>query len=292
MTILEAEKELFKSIAKSTDLYYHVFLLITEIQRKAFLKIDAARNRLLASEEDLNPNTRFVDNPVIARVAGSRRFQNRVKDHLVSLADCQEVVTLLYNRLVESEFYTRYMQQETVSFEDHRRLVLAMISDLIAPDEEFYEAMEEKSIFWNDDLELVASIAYKTVRNLPPAGDDDDTRLFIPIYDEDDMEFAKNLFRKSLLDHEESVRLVDPFINNWDIDRVSDVEKIILTMALTELRHFPFIPVKVSFDEYIEITKCYCSPKSSAFINGVLDKVLSVLREQEEVQKSGRGLME
>lgn len=290
MTIVETEKELFKSMAKSTDLYYHVFLLITEIQRKAFLKIDAARNRRLASPEDLDPNTRFIENPVIRQIAGNKIFNTRVKNHFVSLADCPEVIANLYNNLLEAGFYTAYMARETVTREDHKQVVLSMISDLIAPDEGFEQAMEEKNIYWNDDLELVLSIAYKTVKLLRE--DDDREVFFIDLYNEDDEEFAKNLLRKCILDAEENVHLVDSFTNNWDIERVPDVEKIILNMSLTELKRFPSIPVKVTFDEYIEIAKCYCSAKSAGFINGVLDKVLASLRDKDEIRKSGRGLVE
>jgi N utilization substance protein B len=285
--IAEAERELVKSISKSTDLYYHLFLLITEIQRMAFLKIDAARNRKLASPEDLNPNTRFVDNPVIAWIAGDRLFQSRVRERLVSLADCPGLVTRLYNILVASSFYASYMTRECVYREDHKEIVLAMISELISPDEEFDIAMEEKSIFWSDDLELVASIAYKTVKFI-----DDEDFVFFDLYDEEDVAFAKTLFRKSILHEKDNIHLVDAFTNNWDIERVSDVEKIIMNMAVTELKHFPEIPVKVTFDEYIEITKRYCSPKSSGFINGVLDKALIVLKEENDVLKFGRGLLE
>ena len=291
MTILEAEKELIRSISKSADLYYHVFLMITEIQRKAFLKIDAARNRLLASPEDLNPNTRFIDNPVIRCIASNRLFNARVKHHLASFADCPELVTHLYNRLVASGCYARYMELPSPSREDHRAIVLAMISEIIAPDEEFTTAIEEKSIFWNDDLELVLGLVYKTVRFLDERGSENDW-IFSEVYEEDDLEFAKNLFRKSLLHAGENIQLVDKYTENWDIERVPDVDKIILNMAITELQHCTTIPVRVTFDEYIEIAKCYCPTRSAGFINGVLDKVFAELKAQDKIEKTGRGLLE
>lgn len=290
--IADTEKDLLKSITKSTDLYYHIFLLITEIQHKAFLKIDAARNRRMASEADLNPNTRFIDNPVIAQIAGNRKFKTYVKSNLISLTDCPEVITLLLNRLFEADFYKEYMEKSSVSYENHKQLVLDMISELIAPDEDFYQAMEEKNIFWNDDFELALSIAYKTVKNLKPEQSEEDL-IFISLYsDEEDEEYAKVLFRKTILGIKENTEIIDSYTHNWDIERVSDMEKLIMNMAITELKYFPSIPVKVTFDEYIEIAKSYCSGKSSSFINGVLDKVLVQLQEKGEVKKMGRGLME
>lgn len=291
-TIAGLEKELSKSIAKSTDLYYHIFLLITEVQHQAFLKIDAARNRRMASDEDLHPNTRFIDNPVIRQIADNRKFKTYVRNNLVSLSESPEVVRLILSRLQESEFYRTYMELPEVTYSDHKQLVLNIISELIAPDEDFYEAMEEKSIFWNDDFELTLSIAYKTVKNLREE-QTEETLIFIALYnDEEDEEFARRLFRKTILDWKENTTLIDFYTHNWDIDRVSDIEKIILNLAITELQHFPSIPVKVTFDEYIEIAKSYSSVKSSSFINGVLDKILARLTEEGKVKKMGRGLMQ
>ena len=292
VTITEVERDLFKSITKSTDLYYHIFLLITEIQRRAFLKIDAARNRKLASQRELNPNTRFIDNPVINQIANNRKFKTYVSTNLISLNECQDVVALLYDRLLEMDFFKLYMSKPSLTYEDHKKLVLDMITDLIAEDEDFDQAMEEKNIFWNDDFELVLSIVYKTVKNMKESYTED-TVFFISLYnEEEDLSFAKTLFRKSILDMKENLELVDQFTTNWELDRISDMDKLIMDAAICELKYFPSIPVKVTLDEYIEISKNYCSPKSSGFINGVLDKTVALLKEKNEIRKVGRGLME
>ena len=292
VTITEVERDLFKSITKSTDLYYHVFLLITEIQRHAFLKIDAARNRKLASHKDLNPNTRFIDNPVINQIAENRKFKTYVSTNLVSLNECQDVVVSLHNKLVETDFFNLYMNKPTVTYDDHKQLVLDMISELIAVDEDFEQAMEEKNIFWNDDFELVLSIVYKTVKNMRESYSEN-TVFFISSYnEEEDLDFAKTLFRKSILDMKENMEIIDQFTANWELDRISEMDKLIMDIAIAELKYFPSIPVKVTLDEFIEISKNYCSPKSSSFINGVLDKVVILLKEKNQIKKIGRGLME
>ncbi|WP_294141796.1 transcription antitermination factor NusB [uncultured Sanguibacteroides sp.] len=291
-TIAEAEKDLFKSISKSTDLYYHIFLLITEIQRKAFLKIDAAKNRKAPTQKDLNPNVRFVENPVIAQIANNRKFKTYINTNLISLNDSPEIITKLYNRLTELECYKTYMEKPNISYEDHKKMVLDMIVDLIAQDEEFFETMEEKNIFWNDDFDLVLSIVYKTVKNMKSSFKEEDL-FFIALYnEEEDYDFAKTLFRKTILDKDTNTEIIDKFAHNWEVDRISDMDKLIMSAAISELKYFPSIPVKVTLDEYIEISKSYCSPKSSGFINGVLDKVVALLKENNEIQKIGRGLME
>lgn len=291
-TISEIEKDLFKSISKSTDLYYHIFLLITEIQRKAFLKIDAAKNRKNIALRELNPNTRFIDNPVIAQIANNRKFKTYIHTNLISLTDCENIINSLYNQLKEKEFFQAYMDKPVVNYEDHKKLVLDMISELIAQDEEFFLAMEEKNIYWNDDFDLVLSIVYKTVKNLTEQTNEE-ASIFISLYnEEEDFDFAKTLFRKTILDAGINNEILDKFTYNWEIDRISDMDKLIMSMAISELKYFPSIPIKVTFDEYIEISKSYCTNKSSSFINGVLDKVVVLLKENNEIKKTGRGLME
>lgn len=291
-TISEIEKDLFKSISKSTDLYYHIFLLITEIQRKAFLKIDAAKNRKNIALRELNPNTRFIDNPVIAQIANNRKFKTYIHTNLISLTDCENIINSLYNQLKEKEFFQAYMDKPVVNYEDHKKLVLDMISELIAQDEEFFLTMEEKNIYWNDDFDLVLSIVYKTVKNLTEQTNEE-APIFISLYnEEEDFDFAKTLFRKTILDAGINNEILDKFTYNWEIDRISDMDKLIMSMAISELKYFPSIPIKVTFDEYIEISKSYCTNKSSSFINGVLDKVVVLLKENNEIKKTGRGLME
>jgi len=291
-TIAEIEKDLFKSISKSTDLYYHVFLLLTEIQRKAFVKMDAARNRKNIATRELNPNTRFVNNPVIQQIAENRKFKAYVHANLVSLTDCEDIITTLYNRLLEMESFQNYMNKEEVTFDDHKKLVLEMVAELIAPSEEFLDAMEEKCIYWNDDFEFVLSMVYKTIKNIKE-GTPESESIFISLYNaEEELEFAKTLFRKAILDATINDSMIEKYTINWEVDRISDIDQLILYAAITELKYFPSIPIKVTFDEYIEISKSYSTGKSGSFINGVLDKILAQLQENNEIQKTGRGLME
>ena len=161
---------------------------------------------------------------------------------------------------MEMDFFKLYMSKPSVTYEDHKKLVLDMITELIAEDEDFDQAMEEKNIFWNDDFELVLSIVYKTVKNMKESYSED-TVFFISLYnEEEDLSFANTLFRKSILDMKENLELVDQFTTNWELDRISDMDKLIMDAAICELKYFPSIPVKVTLDEYIEISKNYCSP--------------------------------
>lgn len=292
VSLAEIERDLLQSITKSTDLYYHVLMLLTEIQRKAFLKIDSAKNKRFASDEELHPNTRFIDNPLLTKLSANKKFQSYTKSHLVSWADGMDVINYFYTAILEYPAYQKYMTKEKVTFEDHRRIVLDIYVDIITQNELFFQTLEEKSIFWNDDFELVLGIVYKTLKNIKEdAGEDDN--IFFPVYsDEDDTDFAKTLLRKTILEKEDYIKIIDKFTYNWEIERISDMDKLIMAAAIGELKHFPSIPVKVTLDEYIEISKSYSSAKSGAFINGVLDKAVSLLKDSNEIVKTGRGLIE
>ena len=224
-TINEIEKDLFKSINKTTDLYYHILLLLTDIQRRAFLKMDAARNRLLATPEDLNPNTRFIENPVIRQIANNRKFKTYVATNYVSFNDTPELINGMYNKLTELDFFKAYMDAPLMNYEGHKQLVLDILSDLFADDADLDETLENKSIFWNDDLELVLSMVYKTVKRMRREFNEDSI-YFLALYnEEEDFELAKTLYRKSVLDMRSNMELINKYTNNWDLDRISDIDR-------------------------------------------------------------------
>lgn len=291
-TLADIERDLLQSMSKSTDLYYETLLLITEIRRKAFLKIDAARHHHLTSNIDLNPNTRFISNPVFDIIEKNKKFQYYLNNHKISWNNSQETIVYFYNKLLEWPAYQKYMHRKEVSFEIHKQLVLDMFSELIIQDDLFYQTLEDKNIFWNDDFELVLSIVYKTLWRIK-ADMTEETDMIYPVYKpQEDAEFARTLIRKAFNEYDKNMQLVDKFTYNWDLDRISDMDKLIMTCAIAELKNFPSIPVKVTLDEYIEISKTYSSPKSGAFINGVLDKIVALLKDTNEIVKTGRGLVE
>lgn len=288
----EIERDLLISMEKSTDLFFQIFLLLTDIRQKAFRKIDIARNRHFATENDLHPNTRFIDNPVFSIIENNKKYQNYLHNHPLSWNDAPEVVNRIFDEIQESQHYQLYMQKDEVTFEDHKQLILKIFVDIIAQNELFFQALEDKSIFWNDDYELVFGIVYKSLKSIKETTTEEDN-FFHSVYNtEEDTEFARTLLRKTVLDYDENIKTIDKFARNWEIERVSDMDKLIMAAAISELKHFPSIPVKVTLDEFIEISKSYSSLKSSAFINGILDKVVTLLKESDQLNKSGRGLME
>lgn len=291
-TLAEVERDILKSLEKSTDLYYEILLLLTEIRHKAFMKIDAARNRLLASNAEHNPNTRFIDNPIFDIIEKNKKFQSYIYNNKISWNDMPETVLYFYNKLIEWPAYEKYMYGKEPDFMKSKFLVQDMFSDLLICDDMFYQSFEDKNIFWNDDFELVLSIVHKTLAHLKQ-GMTPDSNIFYPIYKpQEDSEFARTLARKAFMEYEKNIKLIDKYTYNWELDRISEMDKLIMSCAISELKNFPSIPIKVTLDEYIEISKTYSSFKSSGFINGVLDKAIIFLRDTGEIVKSGRGLVE
>ena len=288
----ETERDLLKSIEKSTDLYYQILLLLTELRHKAFLKIDAAKNKHFTTEADLHPNTRFIDNPVFSMLSGNRKFKSYLLNHPISWNDNLELIQFLYQRIMEHPIYKEYMDRKEVNFEDHKRFILDIFTEIITQNDIFFQTLEDINIYWNDDFELVLGVVYKTLKNLKEGNTEEDN-IFYAIYNEaEDLDFAKTLLRKTILEQDENIKIIDKYILNWEIERISDMDKLIMSLALSELKHFPAIPIKVTLDEYIEIAKYYSTPGSSLFINGVLDRIVESLRSEGKINKTGRGLME
>jgi len=285
--LAKLEKDLIFSIQKAYDLYFYLLLLVIAIRRYADSRIDLARNKKLPTYEDLHPNTRFVDNEVIRQIEKNAAFNQFTNERAISWVNYPELIKNLYNKMIESSFYKEYMERPSCSYDDDKQLLADFFVNELEEYDMFYEILEEQSIFWNDDIEFTVIMAIKTILDMRPGKTN-----FFPMYKSDeDCEFAFNLLRSCLQHYDEYRKVIEGYVDNWDIERVAQIDNLILHMAINELVEFPSIPVKVTFDEYLELAKYYSTPKSSVFINGLLDKISSDLTEQGKISKTGRGLM-
>ena len=284
--VVKPEKDLNFSIKKAYDLYFYLMLLIISIKRFAESRIELALNKKLPTFEDLNPNTRFVENEVIAQIQEDEAFNDYLNENKLSWVNHPELVKNLYSKLIDSPYYKEYMEQEKSNYYDDRQLLIDFYSFELEDYEMFYDILEEQSIFWNDDIEFIVSMVIRTLREMRPGKFE-----LLPMFkSEDDQEFAFSLLKATLKNYDEYHKLIDSYVDNWDIERVAYVDNLILQMAINELIEFPSIPVSVTFDEYLELSKYYSTPKSSIFINGLLDKILEELKEKDKIIKTGRGL--
>ncbi|MDY0200012.1 MAG: transcription antitermination factor NusB [Bacteroidales bacterium] len=289
-SLAKAEKELLHSIKKGYDMYQYLFLLLIEIQDFAEKRVEVAKQKLMPTHEDLHPNMRFIENPVFQLIRENESIQDYLTYHKLSWVNYPELIKKLYQKITASEYYKAYMELDSVDFVTHRQLVVSILSKELLNFEDFELSLEEQSIYWNDDLEFMIGMAVKTLKKFEE--NQPETIPVFPMYkDEEDEDFAKRLLRKVILNHTENTNIIDNYTKNWDVERIAGMDILIMEMALTEITEFPSIPVKVSFNEYIEISKYYSTDQSSTFINGVLDKIIAAYRTDNKVQKQGRGLI-
>lgn len=283
-----SEKYLIESIDKAYDLYFQMLTLIVDVAHYAESRQEIAKQKMLATYEDLNPNRRFIDNAVVQLLASSDTLGDEVARRKLTWSHHSDTIKAIYNKLIEADFYKSYMSATTSTFVDDRKFVEDFYA-WIADDELLQETLDEMSLLWNDDLSFILFMVVRTVSNLKRSHND--VKLLPQFKSEEDLEFSKTLLIKSLVQYEERQELVDKYTSNWDVERIAFMDNLIISVAITELINFDSIPVKVTLDEWIDIAKYYSSPSSSTFINGVLDRAAADLVESGEVVKTGRGLL-
>jgi N utilization substance protein B len=291
-TVAQAEKELFLSIEKMYEMYIYLMSVMIYVRDVAEKKIEDNKNKRLPTEEDLNPNMRFVENRFLRQLDANKSLKAASEKKKVSWTGEGELIRKFYRALLESEEYKSYMAAEENDYAADRELVIRFFKRHLINMESFQSFFDEKSIFWSDDLDIVASMAIKTFKLFEENSDEFTPILSLWKDPEDEIEFAKTLFRKSLSQASEHDKLIKEHTENWEIERIAMMDMILMRMALTEAREFKQIPLKVTLNEYIEISKYYSTPKSSTFINGVLDKLFSQMKETGTIAKVGRGLIQ
>lgn len=284
------EKELFHSINKTYELYHYLLLLIIEITDYAAGRMDIARQKNFPSYEDLHPNTKFIENKVIQQIRMNSDLNSFLNRNKLSWVRNPELIKKIYLRIKNSEVYKKYMESHERSFENDKQLLYSIYASNIATSEDLYNHLEEQSIYWNDEVEFVISIIIKTIKGFQE-NDRENVRLFTLFKNDDDIEFVKRLFRKAILHKDEYHELIRKFTQHWEIERIAFMDILILQLAITEVIEFDSIPTKVTFNEFLEIAKYYSTNKSSIFINGVLDKIIGYLKQNNKFRKQGRGLV-
>ncbi|MBQ5899117.1 MAG: transcription antitermination protein NusB, partial [Alistipes sp.] len=271
-----SEKNLVESIDKAYDLYFQMMSFVVEVVNYAENRIELNKQKKLPTYEDLNPNRRFVDNPVIHLIANSDSVNDVLASRKLSWSQHQDAVKDVYNRLVEAEFYQKYMSASINTFTNDRKFVEDFFQWL-EEDEALAEVVTEMSLLWADDYGFALYLAIRTVQHLKASHTD--VKVLPKFKSEDDLEFATTLFFKALAQYADNQEIVDRYSKNWDVERVVFMDSLIISIAIAELTQFESIPVKVTLDEWIDIAKYYSSPTSSTFVNGVLDKIVAEFKE-------------
>lgn len=289
-SLMASEKTLVASIDKTYDLYVQMLSLIVELARYAEQRQEKAKQKKIPTYEDLNPNRKFVDNAAIRLIAESDSVNDYLASHHLSWSAYPELIKTLYQQLEQSSYYKKYMLSEGRSFKEDVALLTNFYTNELIDSEMLENVLDEQSLLWNGDLEYVMSILLRTLTLMRASHSE--IKLLPKFKNDDDLIFAKELFAKAAVNFNTNVELIEKFTRNWDIERIAYMDVVIMNTAITELTSFPSIPIKVTFDEYIEISKFYSTANSGVFINGILDKVVVMLTEEGKIAKSGRGLIQ
>ncbi|SFZ92879.1 N utilization substance protein B [Flaviramulus basaltis] len=285
------QKFLLFSIDNMYNLYLLLVSLLIEVQKRAEDDLQKKQKKHLATKEDKDPNRKFVNNQLLKLLAENIGLKDHLEMHKVNNWKLdQEYVDVVFKAVVASDLYEEYMKTRTSDFKEDKDFIVDVYKDIIAPNDKLYEYIEDKNLTWLDDLPTVNTTILKLLRKVKITSAENH---FTPkLYkDIEDKEFAINLFRKTLLNRTSINKEIELKTQNWDTDRIANVDYVLLQMAICEVRNFPSIPVKVTINEYLEISKEYSTPKSSIFINGILDKLVKEYEASGELKKIGRGLL-
>lgn len=281
-TLLSARKELQKSFADTYDLYFALLDLVNELTAYAQRQIEEQVARAKATHADLTPNKRFVQNRLAQQVFDNRALRSRVESQHLAWDTGMPAIIDIYRRLVESDFYREYMEAETCTYEDDKRVWRRIFQHLLPENEVFYDALEEMEVAldkanWTTDADIVISYVIKTLKRFT-AESTPDTPLLEMFDHEEELQFGLQLLEQSLMHHTQYEQLINSHLKGWDADRIAYMDRILIETALAEIEHFPDIALTVSLNEYIELAKTYSGDKSYLFINGILTEILRDLK--------------
>jgi N utilization substance protein B len=279
-----AEKELFFSFSKAYDLYNYLLLLMIALTEYAQKRIDTAKAKLKPTAEELNPNLRFVQNKFVAQLEINKQLREFVDNQKRTWDNDQDFVKELFDRIVASDLYKEYMASEDDSYAADREFWRKTYKTFIMNNESLDQVLEDQSLYWNDDKEIVDTFVMKTIKRFDEKNGA--AQPLLPEFkDDDDKEYARRLFRRSILNADYYRHLISENTKNWDLDRIAFMDVIIMQTALAEILSFPNIPVSVSLNEYVEIAKLYSTHKSGSFINGTLDGIVNNLKKDGKLNK-------
>ncbi len=280
-----AEKELFFSLSKAYDLYNYLLLLMVEVTRHASKKLNAGKNKLIPTKEELFPNMKFVENRFIAQLEVNKMLLDFSESQKKTWDNEPEFVKSLCEKIMASDIYKEYMASETSSYEEDREVWRKLYKNIIFNNADLDQVLEDQSLYWNDDKEIVDTFVLKTIKRFDEKNGAKQ-ELLPEFKDEEDQDFARRLFRRTILNADYYRHLISEHTRNWDLDRVAFMDVIIMQIALAEILSFPNIPVSVSLNEYVEIAKLYSTNKSGGFINGTLDGIVNSLKNDNKLTKN------
>lgn len=282
------EKDLFKSLDKIHELYFSILALLNDFHHVAMMVVDENKNKRLPGKDDLNPNMRFIENVFLVSLSNNEAFKKESDKRKISWQNDADVVRRLFNEIRGTELYKNYLINPSTSAKDDCEFLVTLITGFLSENAVLISLFEEKNIHWADDTFVAFNSVIRTIEEFSG-----EFKVQPLLKDEkDDLDFMSILFNKTIIYKEQNRELIDRHTKNWEIERIANMDMLLMEMAITEILHVPQVPIKASLNEYIDISKEYSTPNSKIFVNGVLDKIIAELRRDNKIIKTGRGLKE
>lgn len=279
-----AEKELLFSLSKAYDLYNYLLMLIVAITRYDIQQVEHKEEMNRVAHIDEKVSRRFCDNQFAMQLESNIQLQNFKNNSKKSWDNEIAFIKNLYEQIVASEIYTEYMALETTDYNVDREFWRKIYKNIVMKNEELDDVIEDQSLYWNDDREIVDTFVLKTIKRFDPKNGEE--QELVPEYkDVEDREFAQRLFRRTILNDEYYRELISRSVKNWEFNRLAYMDIVIMQTAVAELLSFPQIPVSVTINEYVEIAKWYSTPKSGSYVNGIVDAVAKRLKKEGKIAK-------
>ncbi len=290
--LYKAEKALFGELDKMYDYYLYLLLLFSELADVASSNATDEQQKYFPSQQHVLSSNLFAEIKTIKNLLNNNTFKLHVKTRKVSWSNDNEIVQKIYLEIKKSKEYEVFVAKEEHSVQEDNDFLIQIFKKYVAESYNVQHFLTEKNIHWIDDSELVNSMVIRTIKGINETSNE--KFVLSPLYKDevDDQSFVKELFRKTILNNEEFESIIAEKTKNWDVERIAVLDIILMKMAISEILFLPMIPVKVSINEYIDISKEYSTPKSKIFINGIIDKLVIDLKAEGKIKKTGRGLME
>ena len=288
----ETEKKLLESIDSAYDLYLILISLLIEISKKAQEKHLISQEKLLSDQNNIYDNKKFIKNQFLNLLKSDYLLIEEIKKRNLNLWDLDyKYVDLIYENLTKNELFSKYINSEEISYKNDKNFIAKFYKNIIVANDKLYSYLEDRNINWIDDFPLINTIILKLINKSKEVNS---KTYFLPkLYkDKHDKNFAKDLLKKTIKSYSNYNNEISKKIKNWDADRIARLDYVMLNMAVCELIEFKTIPIKVTLNEYIEISKEYSTPKSNVFINGILDGIAKDFLKSGKIIKEGRGLHE
>lgn len=289
-SIEKQEKFMYENISKLYDLEIYLLAVILEIRNIEENRIEEAKHKFYPTEEERNPNLRFVNNPFLQKLSNNEELQRAIERLHINYSFDREVLRLLLQRFRQSDSYIEYMKQPIATYEDERKVITRLFKNFIMKSENIYDTICEKGFTWECDYEYVGQVTLQFLKTW--AEDESDQKPLPYPFDkseedvaENDRDFTKNLFRNTIKHAPEYDVYIDKRSQNWDKERLAFIDMLIIKMGITEFIYCPSVPLRVSLNEYIELAKEFSTEKSRLFVNGVLDRIITDLRIDNKIHK-------